>query len=358
MVKQQITDKKIFLILFTSLVLIAGLILISYIYKSNLFINTSIAILKNSKDVPRDNQNLGLNIFSKDEKPLKIDEDITLISTGDIGLVRDINYKILQKNNPNYPFLNIADYLKYADLTVINLEGPLIRDCPVILDGFTFCGDAENVKGLVFAGIDAANLANNHTTNYGLDGLEQTENILESNKIAAFGLEKNKIRYIKIKEKNIALVGFVELGNNWGGLNNATFENVTRLNKEAKENADIVVDAFHWGVEYTYKPSENQVLIGHAAIDSGADIVLGNHPHWIQPIEMYKNKYIIYAQGNTIFDQDWSQETREGVLYKFIYKNGVFEKVDEKYTIVENNSQPRFATDEESKLIKKKVSGN
>ncbi len=290
---------------------------------------------------------------SHGEIQIKKDE-ITLISTGDIGLVRDINNAIIIRKDPNYPFLNIADYLKNADLTVINLEGPLIKNCPVILTGFTFCGEDENVLGLVFAGVDAANLANNHSTNYGLDGLNETVNILNSNKIIPFGLE-DEIKYIILNGKKIALVGFVELGNNWGGLNNATLENVSRLNKEAKNNADVVIDAFHWGIEYMYKPSENQVLLAHTAIDNGADIILGNHPHYIQPIEVYKDKIIIYAQGNTIFDQDWSQETREGVLYKFIYKDGKFNKVDEKFTIMEYNSQPRFATDDEALEIKKKV---
>lgn len=285
------------------------------------------------------------------EKPKKT---FTLVTTGDIGLVRDINYKIIQVKNPNYPFLNISNYLKEADLTITNLEGPLINNCPVILEGFTFCGEDENVKGLVFSGVDAANLANNHTTNYGIDGLDQTVEILNKNNILPFGLD-NEIKYIGVNGNRIALIGFVELGDNWGGLNNATLENVSRLNQKAKENADVVIDAFHWGVEYTYKPSENQVLHAHTAVDNGADIVLGNHPHWIQPIEVYRNKIIIYAQGNTIFDQDWSQETREGVLYKFLFEDGNFHKVDEKFTIMENNSQPRLATESETIQIKKKV---
>lgn len=301
------------------------------------------------------NEEIRLKIFSRNPE-INEEQAITLISTGDIGLVRDVNNKILQNRDSNYPFLKIADYLRDADLTVTNLEGPLIKDCPIILEGFTFCGESTNVKGLTYAGIDAANLANNHTTNYGLDGLGQTKNTLESNDIAAFGIE-NQIRYLQVGNKKVALVGFVELGDNWGGLNNATVENIKRLNQEARENADIVIDAFHWGVEYTYSPSENQKILAHTAVDSGGDIVLGNHPHWIQPIEIYKNKYIIYAQGNTIFDQDWSRETREGVIYKFVYENGEFKKIDEKYTIIENNSQPRFATSEESKEIIRKVSG-
>lgn len=282
------------------------------------------------------------------------DFEFSLISTGDIGLVRDINYKIELSKNPNYPFLKIANYLKSADLTITNLEGPLINNCPIIREGFTFCGEDENVTGLVYGGIDSANLANNHITNYGLEGLGETVQVLRSNNIIPFGLD-GEIEYVSIKNKRIALTGFVELGNNWEGLNNATEENVSILVSQAKENADIVITAFHWGAEYKYKPTKNQIELAHLAIDSGSDLVLGNHPHYIQPIEVYKKKLIIYAQGNTIFDQDWSQETREGVLYKFAYRGGNFEKIEEKFTIIEGNAQPRFATEKEILKIKQKI---
>lgn len=335
MAKQQITDKKLYFFIFIVFFSVICLILIIFLRQNN-FQNNTLSIFKEPKDVSNE------------------DQYFTLVTTGDIGLVRDVNYRIIQKNDPNAPFYNIADFLRHADLTITNLEGPLIKDCPIILDGFTFCGQSSNVKGLAFAGIDAANLANNHTTNYGIDGLFQTKKNLEENNIAYFGTD-NQITYITIKNKKIALVGFIELGNNWEGLNNATFENVRDLNLEARKNADIVINAFHWGVEYTYLPSENQILLAHTAIDSGADIILGNHPHWIQPIEIYKYKYIIYAQGNTIFDQDWSRETREGVFYKFKYEDGSFEKVDERFTVIENNFQPRFASDEESRVIKNKL---
>ena len=304
-----------------------------------------VIFLNRNKDILTSSLNI------KKEPPQK---EFYLISTGDIGLVRDVDFRIREKNDPNYPFLNIANYLRDADLAITNLEGPLIKDCPIIREGFNFCGKDINVLGLKFAGIDAVSLANNHTTNYGLEGLRETVSNLETNGIISFGLE-NQIKYLDIKDKKIALVGFVELGNNWGGLSNASDENVVSLVTQARENSDIVIASFHWGNEYNYKPSENQIKLAHQAVDSGADIVLGNHAHWIQTYETYKEKPIIYAQGNTIFDQDWSQETREGVIYKFVYKDGKFEKIDEKYTIIEDNSQPRFANNKEIIMIKNKL---
>lgn len=321
-----------------ALVLLIILIIIFYLYLAS-----SNQSFVNSKP--------GANPVPDSEKDVR-PHAITIISTGDIGLVRDINYEIQLRHDPNYPFLKIGDYLKNADLTISNLEGPLINNCPIILTGYKFCGEDTNVKGLVYAGIDAASLANNHSTNFGLDGLSQTSTVLKSSGITPFG-QNNDIEYLNIKDKKVALVGFVDLGNNWAGLNNATSANVAKLVSEAKTKADIVITAFHWGVEYTRKPTQNQVNLAHIAIENGADIVLGNHPHWIQENEIYKDKLISYAQGNTIFDQDWSQETKEGVLYKFQYENGKFKKIDEKYTIIENNSQPRFATEQEAAGIKK-----
>jgi poly-gamma-glutamate synthesis protein (capsule biosynthesis protein) len=283
-----------------------------------------------------------------------VDHTFTLVSTGDIGLVRYINLVIQQKKDPTYPFLNIASYLKDADITITNLEGPLIKNCPIFITGFKFCGEATNVKGLIFAGIDATNLANNHITNFGLEGLGETANILQQNGITGFG-QSGQIDYLTIKGKKIALVGFVELGANWGGLNNATEENVAKLVAQAKKNAGIVITAFHWGTEYQTHPTDNQIKLAHIAVDNGADLVLGNHPHWIQDSEIYKGKFITYAQGNTIFDQDWSQETKEGVLYKFKYENRKFKKIDEKYTVIDYNVQPRFATEQETSRIKKRL---
>src|SRR3989338_563240 len=124
----------------------------------------------------------------------------TLISTGDIGLVRYINLVIQQKKDPTYPFANIASYLKNADITITNLEGPIIKNCPIAITGFKFCGEATNVNGLTYAGIDAANLANNHSTNFCLDGLGETANILKDNGIKGFG-QDGQIEYLFVKGK-------------------------------------------------------------------------------------------------------------------------------------------------------------
>ncbi len=281
---------------------------------------------------------------------IRNDFSFSLISTGDIGLVRDVNARVIEKNDPTYPFVGIADYLNHADLTITNLEGPLIKKCPIILTGYKFCGSQINTKGLKFAGIDAVSLANNHSTNYGQVGLDQTVEALSQEGITFFGTG-DTVTYFDLNGRKVALIGFVELGNKWPGLNNATEENITNLVTKAKTAADAVIVSFHWGPEYIRQPSDNMVKLAHLAVDNGADLILGNHSHWIMDTEEYNNVFISYGQGNTIFDQDWSQETKEGVLYKFDFRDDKFNLIERKFTIIEDNSRARLATAEESALI-------
>ena len=94
-----------------------------------------------------------------------------------------------------------------------------------------------------------------------------------------------------------------------------------------RPQADVVVVQFHWGKEYQRQPMadpnvptpDDPVVIGHLSIDWGADIVIGNHPHWYQGIEIYRGKLITYAHGNFVFDQMWSEETREGVIGTYTF---------------------------------------
>lgn len=256
-------------------------------------------------------------IFSTDKSFLeKIPENqkITLLVTGDVLLARLVNQKMVTSGNFNYPFEKTADFLKDADLTFINLEGPLLEGCPIITDGTTFCGDPRDVQALTFAGIDIANLANNHIYNFGSEGLSQTLSILDQNGIAQVGIV-NPV-YKEIKGLKFAFLGYNAVG----------IKVDTNLIKgevsAAKSQADIVVVQYHWGTEYTYIPKRfgaDPVELGHLTIDAGADLVIGNHPHRIQGVEIYKGKVIAYSHGNFVFDQFWSTETRVGVVGEYTF---------------------------------------
>ena len=110
--------------------------------------------------------------------------------------------------------------------------------------------------------------------------------------------------------------------------------------KEARAHADIVVVSMHSGTEYANVPNSRQTTFAHAMVDGGADLIIGHHPHWVQSIEQYSGKYIFYSLGNFIFDQMWSQGTREGLAIKVNFnKNGVLDY--DKYSIlIEDYSRP------------------
>ena len=111
----------------------------------------------------------------------------------------------------------------------------------------------------------------------------------------------------------------------------------------------------HSGTEYVNDPNKRQIEFAHNAIDFGADLIIGHHPHVVQTIEKYKDKYIFYSLGNFIFDQMWSQETKEGLIVKFIFeknKNIQFSIIP---IVIEDYSQPRLANEEESTKILKRL---
>jgi poly-gamma-glutamate capsule biosynthesis protein CapA/YwtB (metallophosphatase superfamily) len=244
----------------------------------------------------------------------------TLLVTGDVIPARGVDYFATQRGDFLWPFRPTAAYTKNADVTFVNLESPLFQGCPVNPGPtFTFCGDARFVNGLTMMGADVANLANNHLSNYGAEGISATEQLLNSHGIQTTG--EGPVAVINVRGIRFGFIGFNGVG--------------VAINKDAlkagiaraRQLADIVVVQFHWGKEYERQPMpdkgvptpDDPVVIAHDSIDWGADIVIGNHPHWYQGVEVYKGKLITYAHGNFVFDQMWSEETREGVLGTYTF---------------------------------------
>lgn len=238
--------------------------------------------------------------------PVPTSNKITLAAVGDINLGREVNYQIIQRGNPNFPFEKIKNIISSADIAISNLEGPVIENCPIVRTGFRFCGQPENVQGLTFAGFDAMNLANNHINNYGLAGFKQTVRALQTNNINYFF--DDKIWYKKIGQTKLAFMGFDDT------VTEVNSEKLTAKIEKAKEQVDIVVVNFHWGEEYKTKPKSRQKELAKLAIDAGADLIIGHHPHVIQPLEYYKTKPVFYSLGNFVFDQMWSEATKTGAI--------------------------------------------
>jgi poly-gamma-glutamate synthesis protein (capsule biosynthesis protein) len=256
-----------------------------------------------------------------------------IIITGDIMLGRSVMSTSLAKKDFNYPFLKTADVLKGADITFGNLENPIIKDCPFNNDSFIFCADPEMIDGLTFAGIDIVNLANNHTKNYGNDGLIQTQNYLDKEKIDYVGLQNLVI-------KNINKTKFGFLGFDFTA--NKPKESDYKLIKESKKKVDVLIVMTHWGIEYTSQPTEIQKITAKKIIESGADVIAGTHPHWIQSTEYIDGKPVFYSLGNFIFDQSWSEETKKGLVIRLNYQDKKLLKIDEMPIYMENFGQSKW----------------
>ena len=277
----------------------------------------------------------------------------TLLVTGDVIPSRGVNFYATQRHDFLWPFRPTASYVKNADITFIDLEAPLFTGCPVsAASSFTFCGDPRFVDGLKLMGADVASMANNHMTNYGAEGIRLTDALLQKNGIKSTGL--GPVAVIDVRGIKFGFIAFNGVG--FGIDKVALKASIQR----ARQLADIVVVQYHWGKEYQRQPMpdpgvptpDDPVTIGHLSIDWGADIVIGNHPHWYQGIEIYKDKLITYSHGNFVFDQMWSEETREGVVGTYTFYGKQLVAASWKAVRIYDYAQPVFmnATDQSTVL--------
>lgn len=295
-------------------------------------------------------------VFSSDHTwvaNLPDDKKITLVATGDVIPARSVNYKTIQAKDFTWAWKNIAPILRSGDLTLINLESPLVSNCPVTVNGMVFCADQRHIEGLLFSGVDVVNFANNHMGNYGEKGIEQTKQVMEKNQILVSGLGIAATK--EVKGVTFAFLGFDDIGPRVLPIADMDREEIKKEISEAKKLADIVVVSMSWGVEYTDKPSDRQKELAHLAVDSGADLVIGNHPHWIEPLEFYNGKVIMYAHGNTIFDQMWSEETKKGVIGKYTFYDKKLVDIEFIPTYIKDYGQPTLLEGEMRQSVLEKL---
>lgn len=259
----------------------------------------------------------------------------TLLAVGDIMLSRTVEKKMLEKDNFYYPFEQVQELLGKADITFGNLETAVIAGRSISVNEMVFRADPEVVKVMADVGFDIVSLANNHTGNFGQEGFLKTFETLEQNGIEYIGAgpDKKSAYQAKYYEQNGIKFAFLaygygpiyyEAGENKAGMALMDTQQMKQDVAVAKEFADLVFVSMHAGSEYTEIISDKQRLFAQAAIDSGAEAVIGHHPHVVQKIEKYKDKYIFYSLGNFIFDQMWSDNTRNGLAVKiYLNKQGI-----------------------------------
>lgn len=212
---------------------------------------------------------------------------------------------------PDYFFANVKHIFEQDDITFINLEGPLTDHKQVAQKTFPIKGDVRNINCLTNSSIEMCNIANNHTLDCGEKGVQQTKQLLDSVKIGVCGYDN--IGIVDVHGTKVAFLGY-------NCLRGYLTKKVSADIIDAKSKADIVIVQFHWGEESKNFPNPQQKAMGHAAIDAGADFVVGNHPHVMQGIETYKGKTILYSLGNFCFGANKNSRDKDTFIYvqKFV----------------------------------------
>jgi poly-gamma-glutamate synthesis protein (capsule biosynthesis protein) len=264
---------------------------------------------------------------------IKQSSETTIILAGDVMLGRTVMTKSLNSNNPSYPFEKVSDELNKADIVFVNLENPIVSNCPRSFKGLIFCTDPAMTEGLVTAGINIVNLANNHSRNYGENGLSETVEILDEKEISITGLGK-----MIVKESKGIKYGFL----GFDFISRIPRENDYELVAESVGEVDVLIVGVHWGAEYKREPAEIQKQWAKELVEAGADVIVGHGPHWVQGMEYINEKPVYYSLGNFIFDQMWSEETKTGLVMKLTFRNGELIKEEELPTYMSSWAQPEF----------------
>jgi poly-gamma-glutamate synthesis protein (capsule biosynthesis protein) len=259
--------------------------------------------------------------------------EFTLVAVGDIMLSRNVGSTIVKKGDVHWPYAETVGWLRDADITFANLETSVTPGREIKTNEMTFRADPNTVDGLAAAGFDVLSLANNHTPNFGQKGLTDTLSYLTDGEIAFVGAGPNlsAARAPVFVERNgltVAFLAYTDPGivpTSYAAAENragTAFMNETLLAEEvaaAKAKADFVVVSMHSGTEYIANPIRRQTSFARAAVDAGAAAVIGHHPHVIQTFERYKGAPMFYSLGNFVFDQMWSEDTRQGLAARFTF---------------------------------------
>ena len=220
--------------------------------------------------------------------------DCTLGMDDYLGYSGSLN-EAYDQNGGAYFLQNVKDIFAQDDLTVVNFEGTLTNSDHRADKTYAFKGEPGYTDILTSASVEVANLANNHTQDYGDQGFSDTKAALDTAHIAHFGFEDTLIMEI-----NGVKVGFTGQFTVYEGPEHLELlqKNIQTLKSQG---AQLIIANFHWGLEKDTTPEADQIELAHAAIDAGAHLVIGHHPHVLQGVEVYKGRYICYSLGNFCF---------------------------------------------------------
>ena len=248
---------------------------------------------------------------------VRSEAEVTITAVGDCTLGDDVSFSSANSFSTVYSmygadwfFQNVRSILEEDDITFANLEGTLTTADTRQNKQYAFKGAPQYVDILKNGSVEAVTLANNHSSDYGEQSLSDTKQVLtEAGIDYCMG---DQIVYRNVNGAKVALIGIYVLDEGIGKAGQVE-ETVTL----AKQNgADLIVAGFHWGSEKSNYPDEVQQSLAHTAIDCGADLVVGHHPHVLQGIEQYQGKYIVYSLGNFCFGGNSNPSDTDTMMFQ------------------------------------------
>lgn len=291
---------------------------------------------------------------------------ITISAAGDCTLGTDEYFDpstslnaYYDSNGPAYFFQNVKSIFEADDLTIVNMEGTLTEETSRQDKTYAFKGPAEYTQILTEGDVEAANLANNHSHDYGDQSYTDTIAALDAAGITNFGYDRTAV--MDVNGVKVGLVGTYELADGMGCEEGM----IANIKAVEEQGAQIVIVSFHWGLEKENYPTENQVNLAHSAIDNGADLVLGHHPHVLEGIEVYNGKNIVYSLGNFCFGGNSNPSDKDTMIFQqtFTVQNG--ELVEDNVTNIipcsvssdpsYNNYQPTPLEGDEADRVKGRI---
>ena len=300
------------------------------------------------------------------------DREVTIAAVGDVMLDRDIEV-LMGEHGAIYPFERVLDLLQDADITIANLEIALTERGEPVEKLFNFRTPPRFASGLPEAGIDVLALGNNHVADYGPLGVEDTLAALDDVGLlySGAGMDEAAARAPAIVEAQGLRIAFLSYTDQFintfaaPGQPGVAFAEAASIAEDvaaARAVADVVIVSLHSGLEYVDEPTAAQVELSHAAIDAGALLVIGHHPHTLQGLEEYNGGLIAYSLGNFVFDLDAGDLESLGprafetvVLYVTLTEDKIVDVRMEPVFIDVLENRPRPATAEEAAAILERV---
>jgi poly-gamma-glutamate capsule biosynthesis protein CapA/YwtB (metallophosphatase superfamily) len=298
---------------------------------------------------------------------------ISLLFTGIIVPARCVQASIDHRDDPSYPYGEVSNLIREADLAVGTLNATISDYPPATgcVSTYVLVSDSRNAAALAEAGFDVMGVATNHIKNCGLANcgdrafLDTLENLRQAG-VTPVGAGNNLAEALEPLVVNVKGIrfGFVSLGQiepmafageDTPGIAVLDEDNLRASIAAARQISDVVITMPHWGPEYSPYPNYYQLHFAQIAVEAGADLVVGNHTHVVQALQELNGVQVFYGLGNFVFDQNWSRETQQGVILRVEFEGDRYLGYELIPTQVDKEGRVRLADEVEAAEILERI---